>query len=108
MTYTELHCHTHFSFLDGASAPDDLARRAAELAMPVLAVTDHQGLYGAVKFQTACRSKSRHVDVSLGVGHFENVGWVSFRALRPARMIASTRYAAAVTSAPARAQVRAE
>jgi len=54
--YVELHCHSNFSFLDGASPPADLARRAAELGMPALAVTDHQGLYGAVKFQAACRA----------------------------------------------------
>ncbi|MFQ5459816.1 MAG: PHP domain-containing protein, partial [Anaerolineae bacterium] len=51
--YIELHCHTNFSFLDGASPPEELLRRAAELEMPALAVTDHQGLYGAVKFRNA-------------------------------------------------------
>ena len=39
--YAELHCHTHFSFLDGASPPDELAERAAELGLSGLAVTDH-------------------------------------------------------------------
>lgn len=53
--YVELHCHTNYSFLDGASPPDEIVRRAAELGMPTLAVTDHQGLYGAVKFRNACR-----------------------------------------------------
>ena len=51
--YAELHCHTNFSFLDGASAPDELAERAAELGLTGLAVTDHQGLYGVVRGQTA-------------------------------------------------------
>jgi error-prone DNA polymerase len=55
MTYIELHCHTNFSFLDGASPPEDLVLRAAELSMPALAVTDNQGLYGAVTFANACR-----------------------------------------------------
>ena len=55
MKYVELHCHTNFSFLDGASPPEDLVRRAAEMNMPALAVTDNQGLYGAVKFANACR-----------------------------------------------------
>jgi len=54
--YIELHLHTHYSLLDGASAPGDLARRAAELGMPAMAVTDHQGLYGAIKFRGACRA----------------------------------------------------
>src|SRR3954470_15701242 len=48
--FAELHCHSHFSFLDGASAPDDLVARAVELGLSALAVTDHQGLYGAVRF----------------------------------------------------------
>ena len=41
--YAELHCHTNFSFLDGASAPDDLVERAVELGLTGLAVTDHNG-----------------------------------------------------------------
>jgi error-prone DNA polymerase len=53
--YTELHAHSHFSFLDGAAAPEALAARAAELGMDALAVTDHQGLYGSIKHRNACR-----------------------------------------------------
>ena len=51
--YAELHCHTNFSFLDGASAPDELAERAVELGLSGLAVTDHQGLYGIVRSSAA-------------------------------------------------------
>jgi error-prone DNA polymerase len=51
--YAELHCHTHFSFLDGASPPDELAERAAELGLSGLAITDHNGLYGVVRFAAA-------------------------------------------------------
>ncbi len=54
--YAELHCHTNFSFLDGASGADDLVARAAELGLTGLAVTDHQGLYGAVRFVESVRS----------------------------------------------------
>jgi DNA polymerase III alpha subunit len=54
-TYAELHCHTNFSFLDGASAPDELVERAAELGLSGLAVTDHGGLYGVVRFASAAR-----------------------------------------------------
>ena len=54
-SYAELHCHTSFSFLDGASPADDLAARAAELGLTGLAVTDHQGLYGVVRFMEAAR-----------------------------------------------------
>ncbi|MEP7159082.1 MAG: PHP domain-containing protein, partial [Chloroflexota bacterium] len=53
--FAELHCHSNFSFLDGASSVDDLAERAVELGLTALALTDHQGLYGAVRFSTAAQ-----------------------------------------------------
>jgi len=53
-SYVELHCHSNFSLLDGASHPEDLVSRAAELGMPALALTDHNGLYGAIRFYKAC------------------------------------------------------
>src|SRR3954451_17441521 len=53
VTYAELHCHTNFSFLDGASAPDELAERARALGLTGLGITDHQGLYGVVRAQMA-------------------------------------------------------
>ena len=54
-SYAELHCHTHFSFLDGASPPDELVQRAVELGFSSLAVTDHNGLYGVVRFASAAQ-----------------------------------------------------
>ncbi|MBU1494590.1 MAG: error-prone DNA polymerase [Actinobacteria bacterium] len=51
--YAELHCHTNFSFLDGASHPGDLVERAVELGYRALAVTDHNGFYGAARFRVA-------------------------------------------------------
>src|SRR5436190_20616712 len=56
MGYVELHCHSAYSFLDGASAPEELARRAAELGFPALALTDHDGVWGAMEFAQACKS----------------------------------------------------
>ena len=53
--YAELHCHSYFSFLDGASPPEALVARAAAIGLPALALTDHDGLYGALRFQTAAR-----------------------------------------------------
>jgi len=53
--YAELHCHSNFSLLDGASHPEDLVARAAEVEMPALALTDHNGLYGVVPFYKAAR-----------------------------------------------------
>src|SRR3984893_15613160 len=48
--HVELHCHSHYSFLEGASHPDELVARARDLEMPALAITDRNGFYGAVKF----------------------------------------------------------
>src|SRR6266566_1260767 len=48
--YIELHCHSAFSFLDGASLPEQLALTAAQLGYPALALTDHNGLYGSMAF----------------------------------------------------------
>ncbi|MBJ7330434.1 MAG: DNA polymerase III subunit alpha [Solirubrobacteraceae bacterium] len=53
MEYVELHAHSAFSFLDGASLPDELARQAAELGYETFALTDHDGLYGSMEFAQA-------------------------------------------------------
>ena len=53
--YAELHCHSNFSFLDGASHPEELATEAARLGLEALAVTDHNGFYGVVRFAEAAR-----------------------------------------------------
>ena len=58
--YCELHCHTHYSLLDGASSPEALLDRAATLGMPALAVTDHDGLSGAVAFWRAAQARGIH------------------------------------------------
>ena len=63
--FAELHCHTYFSFLDGASAPDDIVERAAELGLAGLAVTDHNGLYGAVRFTSAAEAAGIHPVVGI-------------------------------------------
>ena len=54
--YVELHCHSGFSFLDGASHPEELVLRAKELGYPALALTDHNGLYGSMEFAQTARS----------------------------------------------------
>ncbi|HVE46972.1 MAG TPA: error-prone DNA polymerase [Acidimicrobiales bacterium] len=51
--YAELHCHSNFSFLDGASHPEELAEEAARLGLSALAITDHDGMYGVVRFAEA-------------------------------------------------------
>ena len=47
--YAPLWCHSHHSFLQGASSPEELVERAAELELPALALTDRNGVYGAVR-----------------------------------------------------------
>ena len=48
--YIELHAHSAFSFLDGASTPLELAGAAAALGYPALALTDHDGIWGSMEF----------------------------------------------------------
>jgi error-prone DNA polymerase len=56
MGYVELHCHSAYSFLDGASQPEELAARAAELGYEALALTDHDGVYGSLEFAHAAKA----------------------------------------------------
>lgn len=51
--YAELHAHSSFSFLDGASSPEDLLTEAEQLGLTALAITDHDGFYGAARFAEA-------------------------------------------------------
>src|SRR3954453_19455772 len=53
--YVELHAHSAYSFLDGASLPEELAARAAELGYEALALTDHDGVYGSLEFAHAAK-----------------------------------------------------
>src|SRR5690606_8972820 len=55
--YVELHAHSYFSLLDGASSPEALVARTAALEMPALALTDHDAVYGAVRFAQAARAQ---------------------------------------------------
>ena len=54
--YAELHCHSNFSFLDGASHPEELVEEAVRLGLEALALTDHNGFYGVVRFAEAARA----------------------------------------------------
>jgi error-prone DNA polymerase len=56
--YIELHCHSAFSFLDGASLPEQLALTASQLGYPALALTDHNGLYGSMAFAQEAKQLS--------------------------------------------------
>ncbi|WP_045745960.1 error-prone DNA polymerase [Actinoplanes rectilineatus] len=74
--YAELHCHTNFSFLDGASHPEELAEEAARLGLTGLAVTDHDGFYGVVRFSQAARELGLPTifgaELSLGLSRPQN------------------------------------
>ena len=71
--YVELHAHSNFSFLDGASHPEEMAARAAELGLTALAITDHDGVYGAVRFSHAARELGLRpivgMEASMAGGH---------------------------------------
>ncbi len=68
--YAELHCHSNFSFLDGASHPEQLVEEAARLGIGTLALTDHDGLYGVVRFAQAARELgvATVIGAELGLG----------------------------------------
>jgi error-prone DNA polymerase len=58
--WAELHCHSSYSFLDGASSPEELVTEAAERGLAALAITDHDGMYGVPQFaQAAARLRDR-------------------------------------------------
>ena len=56
--YAELHCHSNFSFLDGASSPSEIIEEAMRLELPMCAITDHNGFYGVVGFASSARGTS--------------------------------------------------
>lgn len=55
--FAHLHCHTHYSLLDGVNRIPKLVERVKELGMDSIAITDHGNLYGAIEFHRACRSQ---------------------------------------------------
>ena len=54
--YVELHCHSYWSFLEGASSVEELVFQAKRLGYDALALTDHDGLHGAMEFAQTCRA----------------------------------------------------
>ncbi len=56
--YAELHAHSSYSFLDGASSPEELVEEAERLGLHALAVTDHDGFYGIVRFAEAAEARA--------------------------------------------------
>src|SRR5450631_1370703 len=70
--YVELHAASAFSFLEGASQPEDLITRAAELEMPAMALQDRNGVYGAARFYTSAKRNGvrAHVGAEIAVSTF--------------------------------------
>ncbi len=64
--WAELHCHSSYSFLDGASSPDDLVAEAAAFGLQALAITDHDGMYGVPQFAQAAARFTQQTGVKLG------------------------------------------
>src|SRR6516225_1852301 len=74
--YAELHCHSNFSFLDGASNPEELVEEATRLGLSALAITDHDGMYGVVRFAEAATAVGLRTvfgaELSLGLTRPQN------------------------------------
>ena len=70
--YVELHATSAFSFLAGASQPEALIERAAELGMPAMAMADRNGLYGVARFHTAAKrcGVQAHIGAEIAVSSF--------------------------------------
>ena len=96
--WAELHCHSSFSFLDGAAAPDELVAEAARLGLAVLAITDHDGMYGVPQFaQAAARLRARGARLGTVFGAELCAG----PAVEPGQQSAPTRPAVTCWSWPA-------
>ncbi len=67
--YVELHAASAFSFLEGASQPDELIKRTAALDMPAMALLDRNGVYGAARFHTSAKRNGvrAHIGAEVGV-----------------------------------------
>jgi error-prone DNA polymerase len=74
--YAELHTHSHFSFLDGASSPEALVEQAVRAGLDAITLTDHDGMYGVVRFAEAARELGMRVgygaELSLGLTGAQN------------------------------------
>jgi error-prone DNA polymerase len=70
--YVELHAASAFSFLEGASQPEELIKRAVELEMPAMALLDRNGVYGAARFHTSAKRNDvrAHVGAEIAVSSF--------------------------------------
>jgi error-prone DNA polymerase len=70
--YIELHAASAFSFLEGASQPEELVKRAQELQMPAMALLDRNGVYGSARFHTSAKRNNirAHIGAEIAVSGF--------------------------------------
>ena len=88
--WAEFHCHSSFSFLDGASTPDELVAKAARLGLETLAITDHDGMYGVPQFaQAAAPLRDQGIQPGHGVRRRAQLGAAGARPGRPTRRAAT-------------------
>src|SRR5579864_8692073 len=83
--YIELHARSAFSFLEGASLPEELAGVGAHLGMPAMALLDTDGVYGAPRFHLAAQKAKIKAHIGAEVA-------VQFRVAIPARKISDFRF----------------
>ena len=91
--YVELHAASAFSFLEGASQPEELIKRAFELEMPAMALLDRNGFYGSARFHTSAKRNGvrAHIGAEIAVSDFgprlSPPAWLPHRAMaEPARL----------------------
>src|ERR1700745_3462864 len=74
LKYVELHASSAFSFLEGASRPEDLVSRAKELELPAIALVDRDGVYGSPRLHMAAKSVGirAHIGAEVSVEGFGN------------------------------------
>ena len=72
--YVELHSCSAFSFLEGASLPEELAEAAAQFGMPAMALLDRDGVYGSPRFHSAAKKANirAHIGAEISVGELGN------------------------------------
>src|SRR5918999_5748763 len=104
-SFVHLHCRSYFSIKDGAYSPEELAARAAELGMPAVALTDRDGLYGAVRFTDACRAVG--VKPIVGAWLTLEAGGTGRAARTPFRLTTDASHAADARETPSMYAVRA-
>jgi error-prone DNA polymerase len=74
-SYVELHACSAFSFLEGASLPEEMASRSAELDSPALALLDRDGVYGAPRFHLAAKKLGIRAHIGSEITTFEGTRW---------------------------------